>query len=93
MTLRDTELIGNKLVKRGFKRSISSHFVYTYITSDLNISVTFRNDYGPYWSVDVIHDIDKHTRVKIYNHNEVFIPEWLVEEHNKLQAIFKFLKS
>jgi len=42
MTLRDTELIGKKLVKYGFYRSRTNHYNYTFINSSININVEFK---------------------------------------------------
>jgi len=88
MTLRDTELIGKKLVKHGFRRSASNH--QYYLKSD--ISVEFKIYYSKLWVAYFTHNIDSYTRVKFSGHTEVFTPEWVAEEHKKLQAMFKFLR-
>ena len=69
MLLRDTELIGKKLVKYGCYRSSTNHQHYR------------------------IHYIDSHTTVKFTGYEAVFTPEWLREEHDKLQAMFKFARG
>jgi hypothetical protein len=93
MTLRNAELIGKKLVKYGFYRSRTSHHIYTLTDSGINISVEFKLYFSTVWVVEFTHEIAYHTRVKFIEHAVVFTPEWLVEENNKLQAMFKFLRS
>ena len=92
MTLRDTELIGKKLVKNGFYRSSSDHHTYRSPISNCAITVHFKPSYGMVWMAFITHDIDTHTVVKFNGHEAVFSPEWLREEHKKLQAMFKFLR-
>ncbi len=92
MTLRDTELIGKKLVKNGFYRSNADH---QYYRGNLNvgwITIHFKKK-GIVWSALITHEIDVHTTVHFTDHQAVFTPEWLVEEHKKLQAMFKFLRG
>ena len=91
MTLKDTELIGNKLVKYGFYRSSTDHQNYKYPISSGAITVQFKL-YGNVWVALIVHDIDTHTVVKFNGQSAVFTPEWLREEHKKLQAVFKFLR-
>ena len=93
MTLRETELIGKKLVKYGFHRSINNHHQYSYITINMNVSVEFKLYISYIWVVNFTHDVALNTRVQIIEHAETFTPEWLIEEHNKLKAVFKFLGS
>jgi hypothetical protein len=50
-----------------------------------------RSDIG--WNTLIIHDIDTHTTVHFTDYQAVFTPEWIVEEHKKLQAMFKLLRS
>ena len=92
MTLRDTELIGKQLVKYGFYRNSNNHHVYTFISENTNISVEFKLYLKYIWIADFTHDFDYHTRVNFIEHSDVFTPEWLIEEHNKLQALFKFAR-
>lgn len=90
MTLRDTELIGKKLVKYGFYRNPKDHHVY----SDKDgIKVHFRQSYGHFWVVDITYEFNVHTIVRYEHHGAVFTPEWLREEHKKLKAMFKFLRG
>jgi hypothetical protein len=91
MTLRDTELIGKKLVKYGFFRSNTDHHNYRYLKSQGAISVQFQK-FGSIWTALIVHALDMHTAVKFEGHQAVFTPEWLVEEHKKLQALFKFAR-
>ncbi len=44
------------------------------------------------WVADITYEFDVHTLVKFVEQGAVFTPEWLVEEHEKLQAMFKFLR-
>jgi len=92
MTLRDTELIGKKLVKYGFYRSKKDHQEYKFLNVEGTIQVNFVR-FGSVWFVLIRHEIDSHTKVGFDGHQAVFTPEWLVEEHKKLQAMFKFLRS
>ena len=94
MTLRDTELIGKKLVKYGFYRSGTDHQNYSSYSINIKgrISIQFRLS-GSVWCALIVHDIDSHTIVKFDGHEAVFTPEWVIEEHEKLQAVFKFLRS
>ena len=92
MTLRDTELIGKKLVKYGFYRSKTDHQEYKLANVEGIIQVNFVK-FGNVWFVLILHEIDFHTKVKFDSHEAAFTPEWLVEEHKKLQAMFKFLRT
>jgi len=92
MTLRQTELIGKKLVKYGFYRSRVNHHHYTYVSKDINVSVEFKLYFSHVWVANFTHDLEFHTRVNFIEHTDVFTPEWLIEEHNKLQAVFNFLR-
>jgi hypothetical protein len=104
MTLRDTELIGKKLVKYGFYRSNTNPHVYKNSALPYHngrgielgygrgIELCFRLS-GSVWVVSFIHHIDFHTTVKFDGHQALFTPEWLVEEHKKLQAMFKFIRG
>ena len=92
MTLRDTELIGKQLVKYGFYRNRNNHHEYTFITNEINVRVQFKPYFSSVWMAHFTHDLEYHTRVNFIEYTEVFTPEWLIEEHNKLQALFKFAR-
>ena len=92
MTLRDTELIGKELVKYGFYRNSRDHQHYRSPRSDYGIIVHFK-PYGSIWTALITHDIDTHTQVIFNDCEAVFSVEWLTEEHDKLVAAFKFLRS
>jgi hypothetical protein len=92
MLLRDTELIGKKLVKHGFSRSDTDHQNYTGSFYTGAITVHFVR-YGGIWLVNFVHYMDINTIVKFNHHEAVFTPEWVIEEHEKLQAMFKFLRA
>ncbi len=92
MTLRDTELIGNKLVKHGFKRSTTDH--QNYISTHYpNVMIVHFVRHGATWLANFVHYMDLHTIVKFDGHEAVFTPQWVVEEHKKLQAMFKFIRG
>jgi hypothetical protein len=91
MLLRDTELIGKKLVKYGFARSHTDHQNYSSSHYTGAITVHFVR-YGSLWAANFVHYIDTNTIVKCDNHQAIFTPEWLREEHEKLQAMFKFAR-
>ena len=91
MTLRDTELIGKKLVKYGFHRSSTNHHHYRMHAAQGSLSIQFKLS-GTVWNALIVHDLDAHTIVKFDGHQAIFTPEWLIEEHNKLQALFKFAR-
>jgi hypothetical protein len=92
MRLRDTELIGRRLVKYGFYRSKTDHQNYRYFNLQGAINIQFQR-YGVVgWSALIVHEIDAHTTIKFDTYEALFTPEWLVEEHKKLQAMFKFLR-
>ena len=92
MTLRDTELIGKKLVKYRFYRDNEDHQLYQYWGTTGGIYVEFKI-YGGIWAAIITHKIDARTEVKLDGRQAVFTPEDLVEEHKKLQAMFKFIRG
>jgi hypothetical protein len=49
--------------------------------------------YGATWLANFVHYMDMHTIVKFDGHEAVFTPKWVVEEHEKLKALFKFLRT
>jgi hypothetical protein len=91
MTLRDTELIGKKLVKYGFYRSNADHQYYRGNIFGGVVTIHFRRQ-GTAWNTLITHEIDTHTTVHFTDHQAVFTPQWVAEEHKKLQAMFKFLR-
>jgi len=92
MTLRDTELIGKRLVKYGFFRSLADHQDYRTLGSMGNISIKFKK-FGTTWCAVITHTMDLNFEVRYTYYGEVFTPEWVVEENKKFQAMFKFLRS
>jgi hypothetical protein len=92
MTLRDTELIGKKLVKYGFSRSNTDHQNYIS-TSYPNVMTVHFVRYGGVWLANFVHYMDINTIVKFDSHEAVFTPQWVIKEHEKLQAMFKFARS
>lgn len=93
MTLRDTEKIGKELVKYGFYRSRVNHHEYTFITGEINIKIQFQLYVNSVWVANFTHDINVSTRVRFEEQAALFTPEWVIDEHKKLRAIFKFLGS
>jgi hypothetical protein len=93
MTLRQTEILGKKLVKYGFYRSRISHHEYTFITKEINVKVQFQLYFSSVWVAHFTHDITVNTRVRFEEQAALFTPEWVIDEHKKLRAIFKFLGS
>jgi hypothetical protein len=89
MTLRDTELIGKELVKYGFYRNSNNHHKYMY----KDISVEFVLMHTSYWSAEIKMSVIDNVIVFLKGHGAVFTPEWLVEEYDKIKAMFKFLRS
>tara|TARA_R110000868_G_scaffold406083_1_gene686202 strand:+ start:349 stop:627 length:279 start_codon:yes stop_codon:yes gene_type:complete len=92
MTLRDTELIGNKLVKYGFSRSLTDHQYYNTLGTIGSISIRFKK-FGTIWRAIIIHTMDVNFEVRYTFYGEVFTPEWVIEESKKFQAMFKFLRG
>lgn len=92
MTLRDTELIGKKLVKYGFHRSLTDHQYYNTLGTIGNISIQFKK-FGTIWRAIIIHGMGLNFEVRYNYYGEVFTPEWVIEENKKFQAMFKFLRG
>jgi len=89
MTLRDTELIGKKLVKYGFYRNSNNHHKYMY----KDISIEFVLFYSNNWYADIKMSVIDNVIVFFKGHEAVFTPQWVMEEYGKLVAAFKFLRS
>ena len=89
MTLRDTELIGKKLVKYGFYRNSHDHHKYMYKDISIEFVLLYSND----WYADIKMSVIDNVIVFLKGHEAVFTPEWVIGEHEKLQAMFKFLRS
>jgi hypothetical protein len=94
MTLRDTELIGRRLVKYGFFRSNNNHHNYECLRRHARTGIGIKFiKYGSIWVADFLYHIDHCTMVKFNHHEAVFTPEWVIEEHDKLLAMFKFIRA
>jgi hypothetical protein len=89
MTLRDTELIGRELVKYGFYRNINNHHKYVY--KDINIEFVLL--YTNSWYADIKMFVIDNVIVSLNGHEAVFTPEWVLEEYDKIKAIFKFIRA
>jgi len=88
MTLRDTELIGNKLVKYGFYRNSNNHHKYVYKDINIEFVLLYSND----WYADIKMSVIDNVIVYFRGHEAVFTPQWVMEEYGKLVAAFKFLR-
>jgi hypothetical protein len=89
MTLRDTELIGKKLVKYGFYRNSNNHHKYMY----KDISVEFVLLYTNNWYADIKMSVIDNVIVFLKGHEAVFTPEWVLDEYSKLVALFQFARA
>ena len=89
MTLRDTELLGKKLVKYGFYRNSHNHHKYMY----KDISIEFVLLYANNWYADIKMSVIDNVIVFLKGHEAVFTPEWVLEEYGKLVALFQFLRT
>jgi hypothetical protein len=89
MTLRETELIGKKLVKYGFYRNSNNHHKYMY----KDISIEFVLLYTNNWYADIKMSVIDNVIVFVKGHEAVFTPQWVMEEYDKIKAMFKFLRS
>ena len=49
--------------------------------------------YTNFWYADIELTIYMDTIVRFKGQQAVFTPEWLVEEYDKIKAMFKFLRS
>jgi hypothetical protein len=94
MTLLDTEKIGKKLVKHGYYRNLKNHYHYRRVISTYGIvvEIMFNHFYSGHWYADIKYVIDTHTDVNYRGHTEVFTPEWIDEEVNKIGAVFNFIR-
>lgn len=91
MTLRETELIGNALVKKlGFRRSKTNHQVYYLSYQYIAIDVDFY-PIGNSWGVNIVYHIDTSTTVTFQGTNLNI--DNIIPDANKLRAIFNFIRS
>lgn len=90
MTLRDTELIGKKLIKHGFYRANTDHQYYRGNMFDGWVTIHFKIR-GVVWNALIIHEIDVNNSIVFTDNQAVFTPQWVAEKHKKLQAMFKFM--
>ena len=90
MTLRDTELIGNKLVKKlGFRRSKLNHQVYYLTYQYIPIEIEFYPK-GTSWSVNVVYQIDTGTTVTF--HGTALNIDKIIPDADKLIGMFYFIR-
>jgi hypothetical protein len=88
MTLRDTELIGKKLVKYGFYINSNNHHKYMY----KDISVEFVLLYANNWYANIKMSVTDNVIVLLTGHEAIFTPEWVMKEYGKLVALFQFAR-
>ena len=93
MTLRDTELIGKKLVKAGFFRSNYNHHFYRSANFKGEIILEFKLLYTNNWYADIEMHIDSQTVICYKGQEALFTPEWLIGEMGKIKALFQFARS
>jgi hypothetical protein len=92
MTLRETELIGKKLVKAGFFRSNYNHHFYRSGKFHGEITLQFKLLYTNNWYADIELHIDSQTFICYKGQEALFTPEWLISEMNKVKALFQFAR-
>jgi hypothetical protein len=91
MTLRETELIGKKLVRPlGFRRSALDHQYYHLSYKDINIEIKFQG-YGTYWAAVLKYNLDYGTEV-VFRGTHLDIDN-ILPDANKLIAVFNFIRS
>jgi hypothetical protein len=90
MTLRETELLGNALVRKlGFRRTRLNHNVYNLAYQYISIDVEFYPR-GTKWSVNIVYHIDTGTSV-IFHGTELNIDN-IIPDANKLIGMFYFIR-
>ncbi len=91
MTLRETELIGNALVKElGFRRNRLNHYVYNLSYQYIAIEVEFYAK-GTRWGVNVVYHIDTGTTVIF--HGTTMNIDNIIPDADKLIGMFYFIRS
>jgi len=90
MNLRETELIGNALVRKlGFRRTKLNHNVYNLSYQHIAIEVEFYAK-GTRWGVNVVYHIDTGTSV-IFHGTELNINN-IIPDADKLIGMFYFIR-
>jgi hypothetical protein len=90
MTLRETELIGNALVKKlGFRRNKLNHNVYNLSYQHIAIEVEFYAK-GTRWGVNVVYHIDTGTVVTF--HGTAINIDNIIPDADKLIGMFYFIR-
>lgn len=82
--------ISKQLEEAGFFRGLNSNSA-CYNKGAMHVE--FKPYYGHMWTADISYEIEYYTRVKFVEIKEVFTPEWVWEEYEKLYALFKFFRS
>ena len=94
MTLRETELLGKKLVRPlGFRRNSNNHYHYYTSYKEIYIEIKF---YGEAfnemnWSAEVIYRLDYGTDV-VFRGSELNVDNIFLDA-DKLRAMFKFIRA
>ena len=90
MTLRETELTGNKLVRKlGFRRTKLNHNVYNLAYQHISIEIEFYPR-GTKWGVNVVYHIDTSTVVTFYG-TAINIDN-IIPDADKLIGMFYFIR-
>jgi hypothetical protein len=93
MTLRETELIGKKLVRPlGFRRNLHNHHHYHKSYKHIYIEIKFYGGLNTLdWKVEIIYKLNYGTDV-IFRGDHVDI-ETILPDADKLIAVFNFLRA
>jgi len=93
MTLRDTELIGKKLVRPlGFRRYINNHHHYHLSYKHIYIEIKFYGGLNTLdWKVETIYRLNDGLDV-IFRADRLNIDN-IIPDADKLVALFNFLRS
>ena len=91
MTLRETEVLGNALVRKlGFRRTKLNHNVYNLAYQYISIEVEFYPK-GTKWYVNVVYHIDTGTTVIF--HGTTMNIDNIIPDADKLIGMFYFIRS
>jgi hypothetical protein len=93
MTLRDTELLGKKLVRPlGFRRYVNNHHHYHLSYKHIYIEIKFYGGLNTLdWKVEVIYKLNYGTDV-VFRGDTLDIDN-IIPDANKLIAVFNFIRS
>lgn len=90
MTLRETELLGKKLVRPlGFRRSAANHQDYYLSYKHINIEIKFHGQ-GNGWAVELKYNLNYGTQV-VFRGTHLDIDN-ILPDADKLIAVFNFIR-